>query len=63
MLAFLESMSDPAELFALPRWRSHVLTGDRKGIWSLHVSRNWRLTFRIDLLTQHICDVDLEDYH
>ena len=25
-----------------------MLTGDRKGTWSLHVTRNRRLTFRIE---------------
>ena len=49
------------ELYALPVWGAHRLTGDRKGTWSLHVTRNWRLTFRID--GDHIVDVDFEDYH
>ncbi|MGH9785257.1 MAG: hypothetical protein ACRD88_13830 [Terriglobia bacterium] len=39
------------------------LTGDRKGIWSLHVTRNRRLTFRIDTAEGEICDVNFEDYH
>ena len=33
---------------ALPTWKAHVLTGDRKDVWSLHVTRNWRMTFRIN---------------
>jgi proteic killer suppression protein len=37
------------------------LTGERKGVWSLSVTRNWRLTFRI--IEQEIADVDYEDYH
>ena len=40
---------------------AHQLTGDRKGVWSLHVTRNWRLTFRIE--EDEIVDVDYEDYH
>ena len=48
------------ELYALPVWGAHRLTGDRMGTWSLHVTRNWRLTFRID--GNHIVDVDFEDY-
>lgn len=63
MLAFLGDMEDPHELRSLPTWRAHVLTGDRKGVWSLHVTRNWRLTFRIDTKEREICDVNLEDYH
>ena len=63
MLAFLEDMGDPEELRSLPVWRAHTLTGDRKGAWSLHVTRNRRLTFRIDAVQNEICDVNLEDYH
>ena len=63
MLAFLEDLGDPEELRSLPVWRAHTLTGDRKGAWSLHVTRNRRLTFRIDAVQNEICDVNLEDYH
>jgi proteic killer suppression protein len=63
MLAFLDDMHGADELHALPAWKAHVLAGDRKGTWSLSVTRNWRLTFRIDPAEREICDVDLEDYH
>jgi proteic killer suppression protein len=63
MLAFLDDMQDPEELRALPAWKAHTLTGDRKGAWSLSVTRNRRLTFRIDAAVREICDVNLEDYH
>jgi toxin HigB-1 len=62
MLAFLDDMQEAEELHSLPAWRAHTLTGDRKGTWSLSVTRNRRLTFRIDA-EREICDVDLEDYH
>lgn len=45
----------------MPTWKVHTLTGDRKGTWSLSVTRNRRLTFWIDD-EQQICDVNLEDY-
>ena len=61
MLAFLDAMEGPEELRNLPLWKAHILTGDRKGTWSLNVSRNWRLTFRID--DDEIIDINLEDYH
>ena len=61
MLAFLDAMQDPEELRALPTWKAHILTGDRKGTWSLHVTRNWRMTFRIE--GDEIIDLNLEDYH
>jgi len=63
MLAFLDGMQDPEELRSLTAWRAHTLTGDRKGAWSLSVTRNQRLTFRIDTAELEICDLDLEDYH
>lgn len=63
MLAFLDDMQEPEELRALPSWKVHTLTGDRKGTWSLSVTRNRRLTFRIDAIEQEICDLNLEDYH
>jgi toxin HigB-1 len=63
MLAFLDDVEEPEELRMLPLWKAHILTGDRKGTWSLSVTRNWRLTFRIDLAEQEICDLNLEDYH
>ena len=63
MLAFLDDMQDPEELRALPAWKVHTLTGDRRGTWSLSVTRNRRLTFRIDIAELEICDLDFEDYH
>ena len=63
MFAFLDDMDDPEELRALPSWKVHTLTGDRKGTWSLSVTANRRLTFRIDTAEREICDVNLEDYH
>ncbi|MGA2746677.1 MAG: type II toxin-antitoxin system RelE/ParE family toxin [Candidatus Sulfotelmatobacter sp.] len=63
MLAFLDDMQEPEELRALAAWKAHTLTGDRKGTWSLSVTRNRRLTFGIDTAEREICDVDLEDYH
>jgi proteic killer suppression protein len=63
MLAFLDNMQDPEELHSLPAWRAHMLSGDRKGTWSLSVTRNQRLTFRIEGGEREICDVNLEDYH
>jgi proteic killer suppression protein len=61
MLTFLDAMENPEELRSLPLWKAHVLTGDRKGTWSLHVTRNRRLTFRIE--EDEIVELNLEDYH
>ena len=63
MLAYLDNMADAEELRALTAWKVHALTGDRRGTWSLSVTRNRRLTFRIDAAEREIFDVNLEDYH
>jgi len=63
ILSFLQDMEHVSELQSVPSWKAHLLTGDRKGCWSLAVSRNWRITFRIDEIEQTIVDLDYEDYH
>lgn len=49
------------ELTTLPGWRLHPLRGDRAGTWSISITGNWRLTFRVE--DNAIVDLDLEDYH
>jgi len=39
----------------------HELSGNRRGIWSVRVSGNWRLTSRFD--GKDAMDVNYEDYH
>jgi len=63
MLGFLDTIVDAGELRSVPGWKAHQLTGDRKGAWSLSVTRNWRLTFWIDAVEKEICDLDFENYH
>lgn len=63
MLAFLQDMAREDELRTVPGWRPHRLTGERRGTWSLRVTRNWRITFRVDRTTGAITDLDFEDYH
>ena len=36
---------------------------DRKGLWSLTFTRNWRLVFRYDEHMNIASDIDLIDYH
>ena len=62
MLAYLSAIATAEELKVPPNYGAHVLTSDRAGIWALTVTRNWRLTFRVDD-TGGIEDLDLEDYH
>ncbi len=48
-------------ILAPPGWRLHRLTGDRSGTWSISVSGNWRITFKIE--GEEIVGLNLEDYH
>ena len=61
ILSFLSEIGGLDELRAVPSWKAHQLAGDRKGTWALHVTRNWRVTFRVD--EDEIVDLDYEDYH
>ena len=61
ILFALEAAPDIETLVGPPGWRIHQLKGDRAGDWSISVSGNWRLTFRIE--DGAIADLDLEDYH
>jgi toxin HigB-1 len=63
MLTFLQDIDDVDELRSVPVWKAHILKGERKGVWSLHVTRNWRLTFQIDPKEREIFDLNFEDYH
>ena len=61
--SFLQDMEREDELRTVPGWNGHRLTGDRRGVSSLTVTRNWRLTFRIDHAEGEIVDLDHVDYH
>ncbi len=63
IVSFLQEMQEVQELRDVPSWKAHQLTGDRKGTWSLSVTRNWRMTFRVDRAEGEIVDLDYEDYH
>lgn len=63
ILSFLQDMEREEELRSVPGWKAHQLSGDRKGTWSLFVTRNWRITFRVDEDAVEILDLDYEDYH
>lgn len=45
----------------IPGYRLHLLKGDRKGLWSITVNGNWRVTFEFTDGNAHI--VNYEDYH
>lgn len=44
-----------------PGYRLHPLKGNLRGFWSIRVSANMRIIFRIE--AGDVFDVDLTDYH
>ncbi len=45
----------------IPGWKLHELSGDEKGIWSVEVNGNWRITFRFE--NGNAIIVNYRDYH
>ena len=62
MLAYIDAIDSAEELRVPPNFGAHRLTGDRKGEWSLFVTKNWRMTFRVNAAGA-VEDMGLEDYH
>lgn len=60
ILGRLNVAVEPRDM-ALPGLHLHPLKGDRKGLWAVSLSGNWRVTFRIS--GPDVEDVDYEDYH
>ena len=61
ILAALEFAGDLSQVATMPGWNLHPFRGDRKGEYSITVTRNWRITFRLQ--GNAVSDVDFEDYH
>jgi len=62
MIAFIVAASGIDELGVPPNFGFHPLSGDRKGVYTMTVTKNWRLTFTLaDEAT--IANLNLEDYH
>ena len=60
ILARLDSSSNPNDM-NIAGWNLHPLSGNLSGHWSVKVSGNWRITFRIE--SGHAEIVDYQDYH
>ena len=45
----------------IPSLKLHELKGERKGVWSVTVQANWRITFRFQ--NSNAETVNYEDYH
>lgn len=60
ILGRLNVAREPRDV-ALPGLDLHPLKGERKGVWAVSVSKNWRITFAFSGLD--VVNVDYEDYH
>lgn len=60
VLTTLNVAAQPADM-NLPGLRLHPLKGERKGMWAVTISGNWRIVFTFD--TGDAADVNLVDYH
>ena len=60
ILTNLDQADSPQDM-DLPGLRLHELKGNRKNIWSVSVSGNWRVTFRFIGRDAEI--LNYEDYH
>ena len=60
VLGLLQQARTPQDM-NLPGYVLHPLSGDLQGFWSVRVSANWRVIFRIE--NGDAFDVDLVDYH
>ena len=46
-----------------PSWHVHELKPGQPGVWSLRVTKNFRLTFRFDPATNTASELSYLDYH
>jgi proteic killer suppression protein len=54
-------IAETADFLDLPGYNLHQLRGNLKRFWSVRISGNWRIIFRIS--DGDVYDVDLVDYH
>ena len=57
----LLDVAESVEELDIPGYRLHPLIGNRQGFWSIRVTGNWRIVFRLE--DGAVRDVDLTDYH
>jgi proteic killer suppression protein len=60
LLLALNAMASFDDLKA-SSYRLHPLKGDLKGLWSVTVQANWRLTFKFE--NENVYILDYQDYH
>ncbi len=60
ILALLET-AETLDDMNLPGLKLHELKGKQKGTWSVQVTGNWRMTFKLH--EGDVFEVNYEDYH
>lgn len=60
ILSAADTLKEVTDSF--PGWRVHALVGPMQGHWSIDVTGNWRLTFKMDA-AGNITDLDYRDTH
>jgi toxin HigB-1 len=60
-VAILEASPNVPAIGTFPGLRLHRLKGELAEFWSVSVSGNWRMIFRIE--AGEVWDIDLIDYH
>lgn len=60
ILAILDELTDISEI-NFDSYNLHQLKGNLKGLWSMRVNGNWRITF--EFKDQDVYIVDYQDYH
>ena len=63
IMAYLIEIEEIDEVMHLWKYKPHLMSGDRAGTYSFHVTANWRITFRYDAGKHQLYDMDYEDYH
>ena len=61
ILHAIEQAQRVEQIGLFPGWKLHPLKGGRTGEWSVWVTGNYRLTFRVE--GEDVSNLDLEDYH
>lgn len=62
-LSALQAAQTIHQVQSMPGWNLEEKTGPMRGKWSMWVTGNWRLAFRLETPSGPVIDLDYEDYH
>lgn len=63
MIIAIRIATHPLQLREVATWKAHELIPGQPDKWSLTVTRNYRLTFIVNIPEQTVSVLDYEDYH